>query len=71
MYQSAQIIFNIIKGNECPSDNEEKVNENYCKIKNEYTWKAKGGHVLLEDIDGTQESIDSAADDNAASTFKA
>ena len=60
MYQSANIIYNIIKEIDVESEEVDCNNDNYHKSKNEYTWKAQGGHILLEEIDGTIDSVDSA-----------
>jgi hypothetical protein len=51
MMEQAQIIFNIIKGVNDSIEKEFDDHSDKHQIKNEYSWKFKGGNQVLEELD--------------------
>lgn len=51
MIEQAQIIFNMIKGVNDSNDKESDEESEKHQIKNEYSWKFKGGNQVLDELD--------------------
>lgn len=68
--EQAKIIFNMINGITDDGDNAYKQEDDMFKVKNEYTWKEKGGSKLLEQLyeEDTNKDEESDTDNDFGAT---